>query len=707
MLIEWSMEQQNVAPRHAGDCDMKTRFARILKQLKKRYRNEEDVALVRRAYQRAAAAHRGQVRISKEPYVTHSLEVGITLASVGLDPVTVAAGLLHDVLEDTEVTREQLTDEFGGEIVSLVDAVTKISTISRAEKDVPLEIEQAQNIRKMLVATAQDIRVILIKLADRLHNMRTIDVLSETRRITNAHETLNIYAPLADRLGISTWKWELEDLAFRQLHPEKYREIEALVALKRREREARLAKVLALLSERMESEGLRVRVSGRPKHFYSIYQKMERQGKTFDEVMDIEGVRIVTEDRDACYKAMGIVHDMWPPIMGKFKDYIAVPKYNMYRAIHTTVMRENGTPLEIQIRSEEMDQTAREGIAAHWIYKEGERARDEELDRQLTWLRKMFGWLKDDAAPEEVMESVTREFSPSHIYAFTPKGEVRELPRGATPLDFAYNIHSEIGHHCIGARINGRIVPLTYNLRTGELVEILTSKNKNPSRDWLDIVVTGKARARIRQRLREIGEMEPVEPPRMEKDAAKSSASPPRPAPYPAVPARAVPQVDAATRRKMIRIDGARNMMVQFAKCCDPMPGEPLAAYIVLKGPGITVHRADCKVFLKSPRDPSRVLAASWAGEDAIERAVRVIVTQRLNVLADVMDALRPLNVEIVKASFNPHKNGKFRLDFAFQAPDEDTAKRVIRTLESVPGVLETARLRLDNVEVSPVVRAG
>jgi len=681
---------------------MKRRFARVRKLLKKRYRGEEDEALVRRAFERAAAAHHGQTRISNEPYVIHSLEVAITLADIGLDPVTVSAGLLHDVLEDTKVTREELLAEFGAEIVSLVDAVTKISTISRAEKHVPLEIEQVQNIRKMLVATAQDIRVILIKLADRLHNMRTIDHLEKPRRIANAHETLSIYAPIADRLGISAWKWELEDLAFRQLHPEKYREIEALVALKRRDREARLAKVLALLNERLHNEEIPARVSGRPKHFYSIYQKMERQGKTFDEVMDIEGVRIVTEDRDGCYKAMGVVHDMWPPVMGRFKDYIAVPKYNMYRAIHTTVMRENGTPLEVQIRSEEMDKTAREGIAAHWIYKEGERARDKELDRQLTWLRRMFGWLKDDAAPEEVLDTVTREFSPSYIYAFTPKGEVRELPRGATPLDYAYNIHSEIGHHCIGARVNSRIVPLTYNLRTGEVVEILTSKNKNPSRDWLEIVVTGKARARIRQRLREIGEMEPAEPPRAEKETEKPGPAHVRRVSPPA-PARAVPQVDAATRRKMIRIDGARNMLVQFAKCCNPMPGESLAAYIVMKGLGITVHRADCRVFLKSPRDPDRVLAASWAGEGAIERAARVIVTQRLNVLADVMDALRPLNVDIVKAGFASYKNGKYRLDFAYQAPDEDTARLVLRTLESVPGVVEAKRLRLDNVESGPI----
>ena len=682
---------------------MKTLYARLLKQLRKKYQ-EKDLSIVRSAFECALSAHEGQKRDSGEAYIFHSLEVAQILAELGLDPVTVAAGLLHDVIEDTPVTREQLKASFGSEMVTLVDGVTKIGSLNFAEEDVPLQITQAQNTRKMLVATAQDVRVILVKLADRLHNLRTVGVLSEERRRRIARETLDIYAPLADRLGISTWKWELEDLAFRQLRPEKYREMVALVAGKRRERERQLEKTIRYLHHRLAEAGVQVRVVGRPKHLYSIYQKMERQGKTFDELMDIDGVRIIAETESACYNALGAVHNMWPPMPGRFKDYIAVPKFNMYRAIHTTVMRENGKPLEIQIRTEEMDHTAREGIAAHWIYKEGARARDERLDRQLTWLRQMLEWLKDTHAPDDFMDSVAREFTPTHIYVFTPKGEVKELPQGATPLDFAYNVHSDIGHHCLGARVNHRIVPLTYNLRTGDIVEILTSKNQTPRRDWLDVVVTGKARARIRQRLRELGEMEPDETTRPAKDV-KEPPHAPHPHP-PAPPSRPVKEIDIATRQKLIRVGGAKNLVVQFAKCCDPMPGHAVVAYIT-KMPGITVHRADCKNFVNTPRDAERVVSAAWEGEGQMEAALRVILGQRPDVLPDLMEALRPLNIEILKAGFGPDKAGKYRFDFAFRVQDERTLGVVKRTLGSVSGVTEVARLRVDNVEERPVAWVG
>lgn len=679
---------------------MKMRFARLLKQLRKKYK-EADLEVVRRAYECARMAHEGQKRDSGDPYVTHSLNVGLILAGIGLDPVTVAAGLLHDVLEDTHVTREELRSQFGGEMLSLVDGVTKIGSLSFAEEDVPREIKQAQNTRKMLVATAQDVRVILVKLADRLHNLRTVDFLPEDRRRRTARETLDIYAPIADRLGISTWKWELEDLAFRQLQPDKYREMVALVAVKRQEREAQLEKTIRYLQHRLAEAGVDGRVIGRPKHLYSIYQKMERQGKSFDDVMDIDGVRIICESEGGCYNALGAVHNIWPPVPGRFKDYIAVPKFNMYRAIHTTVMRENGRALEIQIRTEEMDHTAREGIAAHWIYKEGERARDEMLDRQLTWLRQMFEWIKDAHAPDDFMDSVTREFTPSHVYVFTPKGEVKELPRGATPLDFAYNVHSNIGHHCLGARVNQRIVPLTYNLRTGDIVEILTSKHQNPRRDWLDVVVTGKARTRIRQRLREIGAMEPEEASKPAKEAtAHAHVHPPAPPPRP------IKEIDEATRQKLIRIGGAKNLVVQFAKCCNPMPGHAVLAYLT-KSPGITVHRADCKNFASTPRDADRVVNASWEGEGQIEAALRVVLGQRPDVLPDLMEALRPLNIEILKAGFGPYKNGKFRFDFAFRVQDDSGLSLVKRSLVNVPGVAEVARLRVENVEDRPLAHAG
>lgn len=682
---------------------MRTQYARLLKSLRKRY-SEEQLRVVQAAYACAVSAHEGQKRLSKEPYVMHSLNVGVILASIGLDPTTVAAGLLHDVLEDTPYPREEMLNRFGPEIVSLVDAVTNIKRTSRKipEKEESYEVKQAQNIRKMLVATAQDVRVILIKLADRLHNMRTIDALPPDRRKRMARETMDIYAPMADRLGISMWKWELEDLSFRQLLPEKYREVSELVAVKRREREVMLNEVLRLLQKRLHEAGIQSQVIGRSKHLYSIHTKMERQGKTFEEVMDIEGVRIITKTHGECYEALGTVHNVWPPIPGRFKDYIAVPKFNMYRAIHTTVMRENGKPLEIQIRSEEMDRTAREGIAAHWIYKEGRHAQDPRLERQLKWLRQMFEWLKDAHAPDDFMDSVAREFTPSHIYVFTPRGEVKELPKGATPLDFAYNIHSDIGHHCIGARVNARMVPLSYNLQTSDFVEILTSKNQRPHLDWVDLVVTGKARCRIRQRLRELGEIEAEEPQKQEKEEPAIGH---RRGTLPTPPQRDIPQVDDATRQKLIRIEGGKGMAVQFAKCCNPMPGHTLVGYFT-KTPGVTVHRSDCKSFLRSARDQSRIVQATWVGEGTFETALRVVVGSRPNILPDIMEALRPMNIEIMRAGYSPYRDGRYHFDFLFQVPDMETAELMARTLLTVSGVSEVTKLRRDNVETGTVARS-
>jgi GTP pyrophosphokinase len=658
----------------------RTRFSRLLKILRKRF-SEEELVLVRRAYAYADQAHRGQVRRSGEPYILHTLHVGIILASSGLDPVTVSAGLLHDVIEDTDITHDEMVKEFGEEIVRLVDGVTKIRKIGLPEQET-MELKQAQNIRKLLVATAEDVRVILIKLADRLHNMRTLEFLSEERRRRIARETLDIYTPIADRLGISSWKWELEDLAFRQLRPDSYAEIKELVAMTRREREQQLNALCALIDVRLKKEGIEAEVIGRPKHLYSIYRKMMNQGKTFQEVMDVEAIRVITQDTRACYNALGVVHDLWPPVPGRFKDYISIPKYNMYQSIHTTLMRDTGRPLEIQIRTQSMDHTAHEGIAAHWAYKEG--GHDKKLDDQLAWLRTLFEWLQDAASTEDILASVTRGFAPAHVYVFTPKGEVKELPRGATPLDFAYEIHSGVGNHCVRAKVHNRIVPLTYHLQTGDVVEIITSKNQHPSRAWLDVVVTGKARARIRQRLREIGALEPVEP----KPEHHHQPAPPKPK------KKLVEPYDVATRQKLIRIDGASGLTVGFAKCCDPMPGQPVIAYVTLNPAGVSVHREDCKAFRKSPRDASRTLPAFWEGEGHIEQAIRVIIGQRPNVLADLMDALRPMNLPILEARFEPMPgNGKSRFDFLCELPDDAALERLKRTVRNVPGVASINRL--------------
>jgi GTP pyrophosphokinase len=658
---------------------MRYEFGKLLKQLRKNAPSA-DLELVRRAYRIADEAHRGQTRLSGDPYVSHSIAVARILAQVGLDLTTIAAGLLHDVLEDTHMPRDRLAREFAGEIVSLVDGVTKIGAIKSAAAFPTREEKQAVNLQKMLVATAKDVRIILIKLADRLHNMRTIEFLPAEMIQRISRETLDLYAPLANRIGIASWKWELEDHAFQQLNPAEYKDLAARVAIKQRERETRMDETTEFLEKRLREAEVPARVIGRPKHLYSIYRKMLEQGKDFDQVMDIQAVRIITQTVSECYNAVGVVHQVWPPVPGRFKDYIAMPKVNMYQSIHTTVMRENGVPLEVQIRTEEMDRTAREGIAAHWKYKGGKGRDDPKLDSQLTWLRQMYEWLKDAHAPEELLDNVRREFGSWDVYVFTPKGEVKELPVGATPLDFAYAIHSDIGHHCIGARVNGRIVPLRYNLQTGDVVEILTSKTQTPHVDWLDIAVTGRARTRIRQRLRELGELSPIE-----------SLLKPSPAPHPPETKAPVRPVDDATREKLLRIEGAKGVAAQFAKCCNPMPGQPILAYAT-RMPGITIHRSDCKNFANTTRDPNRVLHASWDGETRLEIGMRVTLGQRPNVLADVTNAIRPLNVSITQARYLPHENGESFFDFVFEAPDSQSIDLVARTLRTVAGVTHVNR---------------
>ncbi|GMV92514.1 MAG: hypothetical protein AMXMBFR82_22920 [Candidatus Hydrogenedentota bacterium] len=654
---------------------MREEFAKLLKQLRKNAPGA-DLTVVRKAYRFANEAHHGVERESGDPYISHCIEVARILAQSNLDPTTVAAGLLHDVLEDTRVTHDEFEKTFGPEITALVDGVSKIKSMKWSTPNPTHQEKQAENLRKMLVATARDVRVILIKLADRLHNIRTIEFLRDPKRVERiCRETLDIYAPLAHRLGIARWKWELEDHAFHHLNPDEYRNIATHVAMKRREREAWLNETIEYLENRLAEAEVNARVIGRPKHLYSIYQKMVQQGKAFDEVMDILAVRIITQTVSGCYNALGVVHQIWTPVPGRFKDYVAMPKVNMYQSIHTVVMRENGYPLEIQIRTEDMDRTAREGIAAHWAYKEG--GSDNKLDTQLRWLRQMYEWLQDTHAPDELLDSLRRDVSRSDIYVFTPKGEVKELPEGATPLDFAYGVHSDIGHHCIGAKVNGRLVPLRYNLQTGDAVEILTSRAQKPHLDWLEIVITGKARTRIRQRLRELGELEPLEG-QLRRDTVKVL---PETKPK-------IRQVDDATRDKLIRIEGSKGIAVNFAKCCRPMPGHAVIGYAT-KSPGITIHRADCRNFANTQRDPSRIIEASWDGEEHVETGMRVTTGQRPNMLADITNAIRPMNISITQAQFTPGDNGKCLFEFIFEAPDRDSVARVAATIRTVPGVVE------------------
>lgn len=667
---------------------MRSHIARLLKLLRKNFPSS-DLKVVRKAYRVAVEAHEGQTRLSGEPYVLHTLKVAQILAQLGLDPTICAVGLLHDVLEDTKVSHDDLEQEFGPEIVTLVEGVTKLSNLHYNGEEVTREIKQAQNIRKMLVATAKDVRVILIKLADRLHNMRTIEHLPPDKQERIARETMEIYAPLAHRLGISRWKWELEDHAFHVLQPTDYKNIARQVAMKRRDREKWLADTCALIEAKLADANIEAQVIGRPKHLYSIYQKMISQGKDFDEVTDVMGVRIITRSHSDCYNVLGVIHSLWTPMPGRLKDYIAMPKLNMYQAIHTTVMRENGKTMEVQIRSEEMDRTAREGIAAHWIYKEGERAHDKKLDEQLKWLTQMYEWLKDAHGPDELLDSMRRDFKTQYVYAFTPKGMVKELPSGATPLDFAYLIHSDVGHHCIGARVNGRMVPLRYHIQTGDIVEVLTSNTQHPHMDWVDIVVTGRARTRIRQRLREMGLLDKLDDPIAKplKETREVKVTEIRP--LPKTPTR---NLDENTRAALIRVDGQRALAVAFAKCCNPKPGEEVIGYVT-RAHAISIHRADCKSMTRTKRDPKRLVGASWEGQEIYKTALRVVIGQRPNVLADVTNALRPINVDILHANYGPGEAGQSIFDFVFESTDRSTLERVLRTLRNVSGVTDVTTL--------------
>ena len=679
---------------------MRESFAKLLKTLRRGF-PDVDLDVVREAYRCAVQAHEGQERWSGEPFVLHSIAVAQNLAQLGLDPVTCAAGLLHDVLEDTSYTEKELKSLFGPVITQLVDGVTKISGLSFPDDVENLELKQAQNIRKMLVATAKDVRVILIKLADRLHNMRTLEHLPREKRLRTARETLDIYAPLAHRLGISRWRWELEDRAFQTLRPDEYHNIAKQVAMKRRAREAELRETVEYLERRLSEAEVVARVIGRPKHLYSIYRKMRDQGKDFDEVMDIQAVRIITQTEGGCYNALGAVHGLWMPVPGRLKDFIAMPKMNMYQAIHTTVMREGGRAMEVQIRSEEMDHIAAEGIAAHWNYKEGFSSKDAKLDDKLRWLRQMYEWLKDAHAPEGLMDAMRKDMADDHIYIFTPKSEVMELPVGATPLDFAYLIHSDVGHQCIGAKINGRMVPLRYHLQTGDVVEILRSKNQVPHVDWINIVLTGRARTRIRQRLRELGLLDAVN----SADAKATQEERPHKQKPPAKPAaRIVQEVDDATRKKLIRVDGKKGLAVEFAKCCHAMPGHAVLGYVT-RSPGISIHRADCKSFAKSNRDPARILPAAWAGEQRIRIALRLVMGARPNVLADITQVLRPLNLSITEAHFGPDEHGHSYFDFEFESDDErmrDVVPRALRKLRGVTSISQVDGTRFHDVHENP-----
>ena len=624
------------------------------------YSSPEAEAFVAEAYSVAHAAHRGQSRKSGEPFVYHPLAAADILADLHLDPTTVAAALLHDVLEDTEVSKRELADRFGDELAEIVDGVTKLKRLPSGN----LEEAQAESLRKMIVAMSRDVRVIIIKLADRLHNMRTLAYLKRETQLKKATETLEIYAPLAHRLGIYSVKWELEDLSFATLHPRRYEEIKSLVAARRGDREAFINGTAAELVRHLGDTGVEAEVHGRVKHFYSIYNKMVMRNKEFNEIYDLAGLRVVVDNVRDCYGALGVIHSIWKPIPGRFKDYIAMPKFNMYQSLHTTVMSNEGKLLEIQIRTGDMDTTAEYGIAAHWMYKHG--LSDRQVDR-LTWLKSMMEWQKETTDSTEFMETLKGDLVADEVFVFTPKGDVVSLPGGATPIDFAYQVHTEIGHKTIGARVNDRIVPLDSELVSGDRVEVITGKNSGPSRDWLTVVQSGRARNKIRQffnkadrednlslgrekllsllKRQRIGKV----PSGILEDVARSTnhASPddmlaaigagflsaenvagritdlvrPKEAdtgedkPSRQSPALApLPLPETATDEETgVRVVGSSGILTRLARCCTPMPGDDIVGYVSL-GRGVVVHATGCvNARALKARDAERFVEVEWA----------------------------------------------------------------------------------------------
>ncbi|MBE3583319.1 MAG: bifunctional (p)ppGpp synthetase/guanosine-3',5'-bis(diphosphate) 3'-pyrophosphohydrolase [Limnochordaceae bacterium] len=756
-----------------------------------RYNPQAPVELVSRAYRFARQSHAGQRRDGTGvSYFQHPAAVAKILTELEMDASTVAAGLLHDVLEDTTVTRDQLQAEFGKEITRLVDGVTKLSKIPFQSR----EEHQAESLRKMFLAMAEDLRVIVIKLADRLHNMRTLEGLPPERQRKIARETLEIYAPIAHRLGMSQLKWELEDLAFRVLEPEAYHELVQMVAKKRKEREGEIAEAVATIRQRLQEMNLRAEVQGRPKHFYSIYQKM-KQGRQFTEIYDLLAVRVIVDTVRDCYAVLGMVHSLWKPIPGRFKDYISIPKSNGYQSLHTTVVGPHGEPLEIQIRTWEMHRIAEKGIAAHWLYKEGYKT-SLEFEEKVAWLRQVMEWLREMKDPHEFMETLKIDLFEDEVFCFTPKGDVKNLPAGSTPIDFSFAVHTDIGLHCVGAKVNGKLVPLNYVLQNGDFVEILTSKNASPTQDWLALVKTSKARSKIRAWLKEAHRAEAIEQGRtmLEREAKRLSFDPKEVLKVEkladvsrsyglagpddllaavgfgrltvmlvlgrlvgpeqleahrqaiklasrrrhllgepggvdgagAAPAggasggtvgaaggvtttgsdgtatgrlphaNVVPLTGRASEAesRSVDIEGVSNLLVRFARCCNPVPGDPIVGYVT-RGRGVSIHRQDCLILKDVPDSDVRRVPVHWrAGElpASFPVAIEVEAIDRVNLLANVLNAVAECQTNIEAVQAHSNKSHYAYVNLVVDIRDVSHLQLVLDRIRRVQGVLTVSR---------------
>ena len=708
------------------------------------YNPQADAGLIRRAYEYSASMHGEQKRMSGEPYVTHPLNVALIIADFKLDLASIITGLLHDVVEDTHASLAEVQSQFGSEVALLVDGVTKVSKITFLSR----EEKQAENFRKMIIAMAHDIRVVLIKLADRLHNMRTLNHLPYDRQQEIARETLEIYAPIAHRLGIYWLKSELEDAAFRYLNPAAYSTLKAYVAKTRAERETYIRTVIEILSRRLTEAGVKADITGRPKHFYSIHIKMQEERLNFDEIYDLVAFRIIVDTVRECYEALGVVHANWKPIPGRFKDYIALPKANMYQSLHTTLIGPRGQRMEVQIRTREMHEVAEHGIAAHWTYKEGgAQIRDTE---RFAWLRRLIEWQQNLKDPQEFLSTVKDDLFPEEVFVFTPKGDLLDFPQGATVIDFAYRIHSQVGQHLAGARVNGRMVPLRYQLKSGDTVEVITAERQTPGKDWANYVVTARAKSRIRQwlrqqqaeRSREMGialldrELEPLGltvaqvksknrlEPALKEFSQRDTDSLLAAVGYGIItPAQLLAKILTPEELKLYRSDkaaapaqgdkerttrdgrgangnavivsGIGDMLVRFAGCCNPLPGEAITGFIT-RGHGVTVHLAGCPVALAT--DPQRRVPVAWkAGEDTLRPIeLEVLCIDQPGLLAAMTKAIASAGVNISTAEVKTTgQDGRALSHFELKISSATQLNNLIYTIAGIDGVMRVSRLGL------------
>jgi GTP diphosphokinase / guanosine-3',5'-bis(diphosphate) 3'-diphosphatase len=722
-----------------GEAPPLTGVSALLKEVRS-YNPKGDTRLLEQAYQTAERAHEGQTRKSGEPFIEHPLAVAGILADLRLDTTTLTAALLHDTVEDTDSTLEGIEREFGDDVAHIVDGLTKLDRLEFQTR----ELAQAENVRKMIVAMAGDIRVLLIKLADRLHNMRTVDALSPGKQRRMATETLEIYAPLANRLGVQEVKWELEDLSFKTLHPGPYREIAHLVEARRDDRRTLTEDLIATIRQKLKELGVKADVEGRPKHLYSIYEKMVIRGKEFEEIYDLVGIRILAGSLRDCYAALGAVHALWKPVPGRFKDYVAMPKSNMYQSLHTTVVGPKGTPLEIQIRTRDMHRTAQYGIAAHWRYKEGGKHSKDTAD--LAWLGQMMEWLKDMADPREFMEGLRIDLSGGRVFVFTPKGDVVNLPQGATPVDFAYAIHTEVGHRTIGAKVNGKLVPLDYELRTGDSVDVLTSKaqGEGPSQDWLQFVGTPRARNKIRQwfargrredaldqgkdLLQRQMRRQNLSFTRLANEEALQQVAtdlkqPDLDALYVAVgeghvspqsvvarlsrllsgssdedvtdvPLARPVKITQSDLAKGVMVKGLGDVWVKLGRCCTPVPGDEIVGF-VSRGQGVSVHRADCPNVKTLRREPERMIEVAWAEgkSTSFVVAIQVEALDRTRLLSDIATALSDQHVNILSANSSTGRDRITRLRFTFELADITHLSSLLAAVKRVESVYDAYRV--------------